>query len=478
MHNNNKMYKKLLSSETKKFIANIKVASILIQFTFLAFPLSMYIVYNKVVVSKNTNSLLIVIIFLVSVLIIQLSLKTLNSIQQNILKTDSQIKRHQQYINNKFNSNDNIIDNKPKYNISELGEVSAESNIYIQNQISNAYYIFICIYLGLILLVGKFLVIVPMFFFGMNYLAANKLTKYYEKNNDGFNKIYNEKAIFIKEILLKIKTIKGLNIKDKVIDEFYSITKEANTKKCLTLYIKNMMLKLGMVFNILNIAFILIFGRYLFSIGILEIQEVITCSLLTVWISRSINQILTNLHKSKNRSQETNKNIEFQEDQSGLKYFSSEYYDNLKSKLHSSEIIYCDCTNRQLSLKSLYKRLIKDYDTVSYINNNFKLFYGTIIDNITLFDKEKDELAKAFIHDFGFIQTIYNLPYNFNYVTTGEHDETIPYDLKLGIIIIRELIRKPELVVIDIDIKQISNTILSSLAKFVEGNDTKLIFRK
>ena len=472
------MYKKLLSSETKKLIANIKVASILIQFTFLAFPLSMYIVYNKVVVSKNSNSLLIVIIFLLAILIIQLALKILESVQQNILKTDNQIERHKKYINNKFNGNHNIIENKSKYNISELSEVSSESNIYIQNQISNAYYVFICIYLGLILLVGKFMIIVPMFFFGLNYFAAYVLTKYYELNNNEFNILYNKKTVYIKEALLKIKIIKGLNIKDKVIDKFHDITKDANTKKCLSLYAKNMMLKFGMVFNIMNIAFILIFGRYLYSLGMLSIEEVITCTLLTVWISRPINQIFTNLHKTKNLSNEKPSDLKLLEDQSSLKYFSEQYYEDLKLKLDTSQIIYCDCTDRKLSLKSLYKRLIRDYDKVSYINNNYKLFYGTVIDNITLFDKEKNDLAKVFLGEFNFKQTIYNLPYNYNYVTTGDHDETIPHDLKLGITIMREILRSPDIIIIDINIKNINRDILTSLSKYVENNNTKLIFKK
>lgn len=80
------MYKKLLSTESKKLISGIKISSLLIQFTFLVFPLSMYIVYNKVIASKNPNTLLIILIFLLTVLIIQLILKIAESVQHNILK--------------------------------------------------------------------------------------------------------------------------------------------------------------------------------------------------------------------------------------------------------------------------------------------------------------------------------------------------------------------------------------------------------
>lgn len=136
------MYKKLLSTEKNNLITGIKISSLLIQFTYLVFPLSMYIVYNKVIASKNPNTLLIIVLFLLAIIIIQLILKITESIQHNILKTDEEITNQKQYISAKINSNNteeiSKLQNKNDFvELLSVGNCAEKtSRIIFQNHIS------------------------------------------------------------------------------------------------------------------------------------------------------------------------------------------------------------------------------------------------------------------------------------------------------------------------------------------------------
>lgn len=480
------MYKNLLSTESKKLISNIKLGSILIQFTFLAFPLSMYVVYNKVIISKNPNSLLVVILFLLFVIFIQLVLKITEIIQQNILKTDRTIIRHSNYIKQKVNNNNINYNNQHHYNIADLADISKEATVDIQNHVSKAYIIFLAIYFVLILTIGKAMAMVPLVFFSLNYLVAHQLTKNFDSSNRYFNDAVNQKTKYIKEVLLKIKVIKELGITNQVVNRFDELSVFTNTKKCQMLYSKNLIIKIGMVINILNTSFILIFGRYLYSIGMLTIEEIITCTLLTMWIARPLNQIFANLNKrllekdnpAGDLEQEIAQDYDTDRDLVINKTFPEEIFNKIQNTLLTSTVAYCNTDNRDVSLYKLYLMLNSQNDNISYVNNYPKLVYGTILDNITLFDKSKEECALLFLSQFNVKQLIFNLPYQSNYVITDSKDEAIPYDLKISIAIIREIIKKPNIIILDIDTNTLDAHIMKSILKHLEDNSIKLIARK
>lgn len=127
--------------------------------------------------------------------------------------------------------------------------------------------------------------------------------------------------------------------------------------------------------------------------------------------------------------------------------------------------------NTQISNKT-------DIIPISYINENFKLFYGSVIDNITMFDNSKQNEAKNLMEAFNLDYLINNLPYHYNYVTTGNQDESLSFDLKIGIEIIRELIRKPSLLIIDIDENRMNRHIVNGLKTLIWAQYKTSMFKE
>ncbi len=480
------MYKKLLSTEKNNLITGIKISSLLIQFTYLVFPLSMYIVYNKVIASKNPNTLLIIVLFLLAIIIIQLILKITESIQHNILKTDEEITNQKQYISAKINSNntEEISKLQNKNDFVELLSVGNCAEKNIQNHISKSYLVFLAIYLCLILLIGKYIIIIPLFFFSLNYIVARALSKKADEHNERYKKFHTKKRTFIRETLQKIKVIKGLNISSNISKKYSFLSYICNAEKCSSLYFQNVSLKFSMVINIVNISFILLFGRYLFSIGILNIEQIITCSLMTVWISRPMAQFFQNSHNFESNYHE----IENINNSSNFKATPNDInhpeYKKILQHLNEFSITYYK-PNKAYSLKKFAQTYISsntnnktDNIVISYINEQFNLFYGSIIDNITIFDNSKQNQAKSLIQELNLNQLINNLPYNYNYVTTGCFDESLPFDLKIGIEVIRELICKPSIFVLDIDENRMNKSMVNGIKKYSAEQGIKIILLK
>ncbi len=477
------MNPELSSAQLKKIILNIKMSSILIQFTYLAFPLSMYVVYNKIIANHNPAAIFVVVIFLLTILSIQLLLKIIETIQKNILKSDNLFKEHKAYLNKKLsNPNLNNFNKNNQFNLADLTEISKKSSEKIQHYVSKNYLNFLVIYFILITLVGQFIVIVPIMFLSLNYLIARSLTHKHDQAADKFNKLLNTKTAFVKEMFTKHNEIKGLNITQATISKYSKITFTVNKYKCIALYYKNLLIKISMVINMINIAFILIFGRFLHSYGLLSMQAIIACSLLTVWISRSIGQVFLTLSSTKLKS-ETNTisnmdSSELNQDiNQNINQITQAQFKQIQSQLEQHPIVYWRQKNNisLYNLKDMYKNL---YISISYLDSNFKLFYGSILDNLTLFNESRYEEAKTIINQFGVGNLINNLPYQLNYVTTGTHDEAVSYDLLLTISIIRELIKKPDLIILDINSDEISDNIKKALFHYIKENNIKLIIKE
>ncbi len=474
------MYKPLDSAETKKIIFNIKVSSILIQLTYLAFPLSMYIVYNRVIANNNPSAILIVVSFLLIVLVAQLVLKGIETIQKNIIKTDRLIKDHINYIDTQLHNNSNYS----QLNTEELSNINKNNSQYIQDQVSKSYFNFLIIYFILMIIIGGMIVIVPIIFLGLNFVIAKALTEKFEAAESIFLRNNNIKSIFIKELFAKSKEIKSFNINRHLIKKHEKIIFDYNKFRSLALYYKNTLLKVSQIINMINIAFILIFGRYLYHIGLIDMQQIIACTLLTVWISRSIGQIFLSLTLYLSKHKKLN-DSEIQQDaeiarkliDSKSKAISQKQFSQIIEQLQSHPIVYWK-QNDNIGLNNLQKMLKDSYINIAYANNNFQLFYGSIIDNITLFNNAKYEQAKTLLYNFEVQQLIDNLPYQINYILTGNNDDTLPYDLLLAIILIRELLKKPDLLILDINSDEISLKIKKHLINHVKEHNVKLIIKQ
>lgn len=474
------MYKHLQSDALNRLITNYRIGTVLIQFTLLVFPLSMYLVYNKIIASKNPNGLLLIMIFLSLILVIQTILKIITSIQKNIIKTDLLIKQQERYIDYSFKSDASNYDHHNNEKI--ISDLSFKTDEQISNYASSSFYLFIIIYFVLILTIGKYLVLVPLCLFSLNYLFMKDIAKKNSSCKELYKESLNKKNVFLKEVFLKAKIIKSLNINDKIIQKYKNLTYDSNKYKSYYSYIKSKSARISLGFNIVNMSFIVIFGRYLYSLQMISIEEVITCSLLTVWISKPISQIFSNMTEP-NDSEDIVDTLA--EEPPEMTTDGSDFFDenmeieneliNIKNQLNKQSLLYVD---QNSDLNKLYKMLIIDNQNVSYINSDYKIFYASIIDNITLFNTELSDFAKKLCKAVGLDNLINNLPFQYNYVATGKHDEALTKDMLIFISIIREILIKPELIIIDINISTLNQAILNNILKYTQTNNIKIICMK
>lgn len=459
----------------------------LVQCTFLVFPLTIYMIYNKVLTYNNKNTILFVASLLIIVLMIQFALKLYESIYRNLLKFDEEIKQQRQNIEGilKVNQQSNVTYveengiNLAQEVINSISKISSRNTMKIQYFLTKTYGASLVIYFALVMLIGKILVIIPMVFFGVNYYIAYLINKKYKNHQDKSEASISKEAIYVKEALNKLKVIKSLHVEDIIVDKARNLFDVTSNQKSWMNYYRGLLQKINMVFNITNIAFILLFGRYLFSLGWLHTEAIITCSLLTIWIARPFYHIVFNLNDDKADSTNNNRvdvtNIVISKDENS----DNDSYDNENNKeviktLEEEGIVYSDSVTNYDLLVSLQKQ----YTNISFLDSDIGLFYANITENLTVFDDSKEEQVKDLIELLQVEELIFNLPYLYNYVVSGDNDQVIPYDLKLSIGLIRELVLKPELLIINHDVNRLNHNIKNGLLKYAKKHNIKLLIKK
>lgn len=480
------MYKSFKSGEKRNLIRWVMLNSVLVQITFLAFPLTIYMIYNKVLSYNNVHSIWFFAVFLIVISLIQLVLKNYEALQRNLLKLDHEMGEQKLNIENKLNNENNSkkhgfgIDLAQDI-IASISNITTDTNHLIQGYLTKTYLGCLIIYFALILMIGKILVIVPLIFFSVNMIIAYFINNKYQQNLNDFNLVNAKECVYVKEILNKQKVLKSLSVEDNVTRNAQKLFHDVNIKKSLLVYYKGLLQKINMVFNITNIAFILLVGRYFYNIGLMNTEAIITCSLLTIWVARPFYHILFNLNYMSRPLQaqksilNSKSNVNSPEESRADDIDYGALYDNELLDLKENGCAYYD--NDEVK-KFLLSMTSNEYKKTSYVNYEIGLFYGSVIDNLTIFDNELEEKAKELVSLFGVENLIYNLPYLYNYVITGSNDQVVPFDLLITIAIIRELLSNPELIVIEIDVNRVNSNVISGLIRYCKKNDIKLIIKK
>jgi ABC-type bacteriocin/lantibiotic exporter with double-glycine peptidase domain len=366
-------------------------SSIMIQLLYLAFPLTVFMVYQKIIVNQSFYMLLIVFGLLVINVFLQFFFKKQNVILTNTLKYYQILKDKIRFIKKTVTTEKKV---EPSLAIEHFKNKERNNVEKIQQLISKSSRIPIYLYFIFILIIGKLLVIIPAITFSINYFLTLKISKEYIKSRDLYEKYNRKKQEKIRDIIINIKLIKMMSIEKWQKKQLESTIKKANQYQTASLYLTNKANRIWMFMNIITIASLSIVGKFLHTMGLVSMENVITCSLLTMWVSRPLNQILSTLLLIKNKRKNN----------------------NIKTK----EIAKINLENKS------------------------NLFYASILDNIALFNKEKYEKAIEYCKKLDIESTIENIPYGYNYVILGNNDEIIPDELKKMICILREMLSNPE----------------------------------
>lgn len=479
------MYKALSHSQLKKFIARIKLTSLLVQLTFLAFPLTIYMIYNKAIAYNNIDTIWFIFSFLSTIIILQFFLKLLESLHRNLLKQDLEIKYKTKLINSHFDKIKYRTPNLAEKILTDLRKSSEKIVLDIQTKLNVTYLACIFIYFCLVFKINYIIVSIPLVIFVFNYIASVKLNRRYKKNQAEYHILNQKETIFIKGLFERLDFIKSTSLDDKVVKKSLSHIKKSNYSKAKLNYHKNITQKINMVLNIANVAFILLAGRYIFSSGIVTNEEIITCSLLTIWIARPMHHVLSNAglnirsKKRKHKKNASNMSKVKQHDKIEIKenthddMLEQNMIEDIQNNIDNYEPGFFSCPYR------LILPWVKEKHKNVFVTETDKiLFYGSLIDNITLFNSSKEYEAKRLVKMLDAEKHVYNLPYLYNYVVTGNNDSAINYELYSIISIIRELLSNPSVLIIRQDANRINPQLLANIFNYTKRNNIKILIYK
>lgn len=462
------MSENIAAPEINTLIRKIKINSVIIQLCFLVFPLSMFLTYNRVVISNNYSTIIVIITFLLSVLVLQLITKRIFSNQRLLVKSTKELQSYREFICSKLKD-----DRATKYDASENDKIADDITDNLNNEIAKSYKPVIIGYLLFLAVVGKFLVLPVILILLTSYFKIKKLKLENAKHKEVYYKLNQRRTELTKELFKKIKNINSQKTQDYLENKIKIIIGKLNIEKTLCINIHNKISKYCLLTSLISIVTILLFGRLLNLYGYLSIGDIISCSILTMWSSRLITFNLMNVSISSN-----NTNIN-QEDSSQcerkiIPRREREAYNQIKSVLENNDIAYFP-HEKIKNVEILEMFLNKTYANICTVNQDDGLFYGTVIDNITFFDHSKYEEAYNLIKEFQQETLVNNLPFNFNYVITGVNDYLIPYDLSVAIYVFRAILNKPDLIILDIDINRVKHNFMRDLSNYCLIHQIKLV---
>lgn len=383
------MNSSLLDINLRRKVRQIMLLTGVVQCIYLVYPLSMYMIYLKVLMFNNKATMLTVISVLAVACAFQYTLKYFKSLQYNELKACLINKVKLANIINCIYKDDNK-------NFEYVHTVYRADNIvknYLDGQISRVNYIILAIYFIAILLIINILAFVPFLIFGVGYYISQLLKTKQQKLKDKYSNIsVHENALF-KEHLSKVHIFQGMKISKTVYEIYKHIVENMHLYKASYQVIESLIGRIIKVCSISNIVCIAGIGIPLAKADILiSQQDIITSILLTVWVTRAYSDVLLNMQISQIDKGKEN-NIERQN---------------------------------------------KNTD------NRYDFFYGTILDNITLFDERKNNKAHKAIKTLNLDKYISKLPYLYNYVIIDDNDEALPMDFKKGLITAREIVARED----------------------------------
>lgn len=224
----------------------------------------------------------------------------------------------------------------------------------------------------------------------------------------------------------------------------------------------------------INIVAILLTGRLLNLYGFVAVGDIIACSILTMWASRVVTFYLMNAMQTKENLNKSNTTKNLKKKTLLISEGEKEAYNEILNVLESNDIAYFP----QEKIKNtdyLELCLQRQDKKVCTVNNDGSLFYGTIIDNITFFDESKYDEAYNLLSEFKLEHLVNNLPFNFNYVITGQNDYLITYDLVVAINLFRALVYKPDIIILNIDVNRINHTFMRDISTYCKVNKIKLV---
>lgn len=482
---------------TAHVMSTVLIASLLVNILSLAFPITLLQTYDRIIPNQSVHTLVILTIGVIVALIIEALLRIGRAYASG-------------WADAKF---EHMLGFKAFCKLTEsslstfqrdgtgvhLERLSALSNLrdFYAGQILIALVDvpFVAVFLLLIAYIGGWIVLIPILTLAaFIYTASNSGTKLHElltKRNNEDDTRFN----FIIEVFTGIHTIKGIGMEAQMLRRYERLqnTGRYTDRKISISGSSNN--SIGLFITQLTMVLVVAVGSSMVIHGQLTVGGLAACTLLSMRgaqpISRAINlwsrlqniklaeekinkvislpaessPDLPDIPKLKGDIELSNVNFRFEDEKKSL-------FENLNLNITAGETVAIKSSglSGKTSLLALILGIyqpsegkvlldghdIKQYQAnsvrkqIAYLPSEGKLFNGTIMENLTKFQEEEfHDQAKKIATQLGLADIIQSMPEGYDTMLGEQVSDTLSRGIKQRIVIARELIGNPSIVLFD-----------------------------
>ncbi|MEM7620441.1 MAG: ABC transporter transmembrane domain-containing protein [Pseudomonadota bacterium] len=488
------------SEELRTIPTSVYVSSVFINILSLALPLSILQIYDRVIPNQSYDTLVFICASLLVIIIVEAVLKIARAYLLSHKASRDAFISEVALIKDFLQTPSSDVEKTPSTVWLGRLESYVQHNQYYSGQLRLLLidFPFALIFLGLIGLIGGFLILVPIILIlGFMMFSFNKGHKIKELIHEQI-KENSKKYDFITEVLSGIHTVKTIAMEPQMERRFERLQKSSAHISYELISSSGILLAISNIANLLAITSIIALGAFLVIEDQLTIGALACCTLLSGRIMKPVVQGISSwteiqnmfalkeriqpLHDLQKKSQLNSVN-----NQEIIKCHGSVTIKNLNYNISDNEgwilkninlsiapgelicfrgpnesgkttLLRCiigdlqDCTGEiyidgYYNIKWGYEKI---KNKISYVYSNIAGHYGTILENITMFqpDYELDEIHRI-TQMIGLDEQINRLPEGYNTIIGGYNEHILPTGFIQQLAIARALLNKPSIFILD-----------------------------
>ena len=462
--------------QLKQIVFSVLIASLIINLLSLAFPIALLQIYNRVIPNYAINTLIVLFFFVVIAMILELILRLLRS--TITLWSDAKFEHHFSFkiISAILNLPIEIYHKRGigTY-IEHARQLTRIRNFYTGQALTSLLNVpFIVIFLALIAMLAGWLVLAPLLvmliFLIITMRLASRLKKYYDKEILLDEQLNN----FLIDIFANIHTLKALALETQISRKFEKVYRHQFKKQPISLYQHYLQINklLGsqfiMIVTVIAGAPLVVTGY--FTMGVLAACIILSSrciqplnEIFNVWIRLQITKIahrqldIAINFPSENKDNQqvlTNfqGNIEFKNVELHSETTKQVLFKNLNFSIKAGQFIVIpasreagrtallnlltlnvkpvqgEITLDNIPITSLTQVSVRKY--IRYISPQSEVFQGSIIENLSLFDKNNIARAKDIAAALGLNEYIQTFADGYDSFVDSQSAHLLPHGIK------------------------------------------------
>ncbi len=481
---------------SREIIASILLVSFLINILALVFPLTLLQIYDRIIPNQSTHTLfwLVFSVFLSIIIsaILQVTRSYVGSWADARFEHIIGCRAYENLMNCRINEYEKEGSGR---HLKRISAISMLKNFYSGQLIVAVVDLpFVVIFLLLITYIGQWLVFIPIVIIAfLVYLVvknSSNILKLFKTRQDNDDKRLN----FIVETVSKIHTIKSNAMEAQMMRRYEHLQGKSTSFDYNANRLAADLSSDSMTFSQVSIVLVASFGGMMVFNGHLTVGALAACTLLVGRCLQPVNLLLniwSRMQLVNVARDELNKVLEMQLESSQslkkikrpkgkieLQNISFRYqkdlpllFDNFNMTIMPNETISISAENFSGKSTLMYflmgmmrpskgKILIDDQDIfsfqlesvrshIAYMSGSTVLFKGTILENLTMFDKSLEKEAIKIVEEMGLSTFIEYLPDGFDTRLGYQSSEILSRGVMQRLAIARSLVKNPQIILFD-----------------------------